>query len=350
MAAETGLECSEADLRRILAALMSAKTLWEAVGLAGRPFRLVLAVSRLLEARGLLKARASGLALTSGGRRLCAESGIRPRRPSRCPGCSGTGISLRRFRRALERFEVLAADRPDPLPEFDQAYVTPQTTMARLALMADRGDLDGKDLVVLGDDDLMGLAAALTGLPARVVVLEIDRRLTEFMTEAARSEGLAMEVLAHDLEQQLPADLAASFDTFFTDPPDASNGMKLFVSRAVESLRGAGTSGYFGLTMIESSLYRWRELQDYLVHDRGLVITDVIPDFNTYVNWDYLGATLGGDMEGLLRPPEDPWYRSALYRIEALPGSQRSVDVPRGMDMYVGKESLAWIENAEVDP
>lgn len=350
VSSETGLECSEADLNRVLAAFMSGAGLWDVIGLSGRPFALVLAIGRQLERRGLLISSLKGMRLTPSGKKLCLERGLRVRRRYRCRSCEGRSISLGRFRRALERFEVLAAERPEPVPEFDQAYVTPETTMARLALMADRGDLAGKDLLVLGDDDLMGLGAALTGLPKRVVVVEIDSRLTDFMSEAARVDGLSLQIMAHDLALPLPPGLAGSFDTFFTDPPDAQGGMRLFLSRAIEALKGPGTSGYFGLTMIESSLYRWRELQEYLVRDCGVVVTDIISDFSTYVNWDYLGRSLGTEMDGHLRPPEKPWYRSALYRIELLPGSKPRLDGLDQEGLYVGKESLAWTKNTEVDP
>ncbi|MDP2727485.1 MAG: bis-aminopropyl spermidine synthase family protein, partial [Dehalococcoidia bacterium] len=222
--------------------------------------------------------------------------------------------------------------------------------MARLALMADRGDLEGKDLLVLGDDDLMGLAAALTALPRRIVVIEIDPRLTGFMKEAARSEGLPLEVVTHNLEEPLPEALTASFDTFFTDPPDAPGGLRLFLSRGIQALKGPGSSGYFGVTVIESSLYRWRELQEYLVRDCGVVITDLIPDFSTYANWDYLEGSLKTEMEGLLQPPREPWYRSALHRIELLPGSKPCFDGLDQRQLYVGRESLAWANEIEVSP
>lgn len=349
--ARTGLECSQADLDRVVAALMAGPTLWEATGLAGRPYHIVAEIAALLEEQGLLAAGNSGvIGLTRTGKQLCRARGLRPRRRYRCRPCGGRGISLNRLKQPLERFRQLAASRPDPVPEFDQAYVTPETTMARLALMADRGDLEGKDLLVLGDDDLMGLAAALTGLPRRVAVLEIDPRITDFMEKASRSEGISLEIITHDLAKPLPSGVASSFDAFFTDPPDAPAGMRLFLSRGIEALRGAGTAGYFGLTVIESSLYRWRELQRYLVLDCNVVITDVIADFSTYVNWDYLGRTIKLDQEGLFRPPKEDWYRSTLYRLELLPGSHSCLNGLDEKGLYTGRESLALARDMEVAP
>jgi len=350
VSSDTGLECSQADIDRVLSAFMCGVSAWDAVGLSGRPFHLVMAVARQLKEQGLLLSGPDSMRLTDAGKGSCDRKGLQARRRYLCRSCSGRSVSLERFSRALGRFEVLAADRPVPLPELDQAYVTPETTMARIALMADRGDLAGKDLLVLGDDDLMGLAAALTGLPRRVVVLEVDVRLTEFMSEASRCAGLSLEVASHDVSRALPSGLAGSFDTFFTDPPDAQGGMHLFLSRSIEALKGPGASGYFGFTMIESSLYRWRELQEYLVRDSGVVITDIIPDFSTYANWDYLDSSLGVGTDDLLSPPREPWYRSALYRIEMLPGSTPCLDGLEGKRLYVGPESLAWTRDTEVSP
>lgn len=83
-----------------------------------------------------------------------------------------------------------AKERPEAIQDFDQGYVTPESTLARVALAWNWGDLEGKEVLVLGDDDLTGLAAALTGLPKRVVVLDADPRIVRFLERAAKAEGL----------------------------------------------------------------------------------------------------------------------------------------------------------------
>jgi predicted methyltransferase len=37
-------------------------------------------------------------------------------------------------------------------------------------------DLNGKEIVLIGDDDLLGITLSLTGLPSRIPVLDIGRR------------------------------------------------------------------------------------------------------------------------------------------------------------------------------
>jgi hypothetical protein len=341
VSAATGLECSVSDLERVLLAVLASAEPWRVVGLAYRPFNLVVEALQQMEAAGLLSF-SNGVAvhLTSAGRELCRKRRLHPHLPQRCPTCEGRSVSLEGFAEALHRFERLAEGRPPPLGELDQAHVTPASTMARLALMADRGDLNGKSLIILGDDDLMGLAAALTGLPQRVVVLELDQRLTDFIAEAARRQHLAVEVLSHDLRLPLPKELVSSFDTFFTEPPDALGGMSLFISRGIEALKGDGASGYFGYTMVESSLHRWRELQRGLVQECGVVITDIIRDFSTYLNWPFLLEEVPAQARVLQRMPEEPWYRSFLYRIELLGDSGPFRDPSPQGELYHSKESM----------
>jgi predicted methyltransferase len=62
------------------------------------------------------------------------------------------------FVEALRRFDSIHGRRPPALRVFDQAYVAPETTFARIALADSHGDIRGKDIVILGDDDLRGLA------------------------------------------------------------------------------------------------------------------------------------------------------------------------------------------------
>ncbi|MGG3894396.1 bis-aminopropyl spermidine synthase family protein [Geobacillus stearothermophilus] len=64
----------------------------------------------------------------------------------RCEVCAGRGIVLRPpFDSVLAAFQDIAAMRPKATPDFDQGYVTPETTVQRLALMAQQGDLMGRD-------------------------------------------------------------------------------------------------------------------------------------------------------------------------------------------------------------
>ena len=61
-------------------------------------------------------------------------------------------------------------------------------SLIHASFVYERGNLIGKRILVIGDDDLFSLAAALTGLPSWVVVLEKDPRLVAFINHVARVE------------------------------------------------------------------------------------------------------------------------------------------------------------------
>ena len=337
------LPTTAGDVRRVLSAALASNDFWHIVSLADRPFNQVAETLKQLEAEGWVAFSDGEVHLTQAGRERCRAENVQPRQLHRFSACEGRSISLAAFADVLRRFETLAADRPKPILDYDQAYVTPETTISRVAIMADRGDLVGKRLLVLGDDDLVGLAAALTGLPQRVVVIEVDERLTTFMAELSRREGLGLEVVRHDLRDPLPGDLVGQCDTFCTDPPEAIQGLELFIARGLSSLAGPGCAGYFGMTLVESSLWKWRELQRLLVQKYRVVITNIIDDFSHYMNWGYLLQTVRADLGPAQVPPARVWYTSSLYRVEALADFERpSSTVEVDERLYLDSESLVW--------
>lgn len=340
VAGKTALPTAPEDIKKVLSAILTNPDFWQIAGLADRPFHMVVECIKVGEERGLLSVQGPSVYLTEEGRKRCQAEGITPRLLSRCPACQGRGIDLGSWGDLLSRFQAMVEDRPLPLKEYDQAYITPECTLARIAYMADRGDLLGKDVILLGDDDLVGLGIALSGLARRVVVVEIDERLNRFVGEKAISDGLSIEIAAHDLRDPLPPSLTRCFHTFLTDPPDTLAGMETFVARGLEALRGGGGAGYFGMTMVESSLRTWRELQRRLVQKYDLVITDLVYDFNLYRNWNYLLGSIRSDLEPLTASPQEPWYYSSLYRVETL--SSEEIEMNETEGLYVTPESLVW--------
>ncbi len=312
---ETTLFFTARDIERILGALLVTGDIWKVIDLSDAP---VLALCRIIEKlreKGLVEVRDESLVLTEEGRRFCESQGIRPVRGFLCPQCRGRGTSLGLVEEVAKKFHEIAKSRPEAVQQFDQGYVTEETTLHRVAFMWARGDLEGKEILFLGDDDLVSIAAALTKAPKRVVALDIDDRLVEFIGEVSRREGLGIEVLKHDLREPLPDGLLRSFDTFFTDPTESLRGFKAFVERGVSCLKGPGCAGYFGLTRREASLRKWREIQRFLL-EVGAVVTDLRDDFNDYINWPYIETMRSWPHLPVRRVPEEIWYRSALYRIE----------------------------------
>jgi len=315
--ARTSLPFTGRDAERILAAILTSEDIWRIIDLADVPVMALCRALREMETAGWLEFAGQRIRLTQGGRELIQEVGVAPVLELRCPRCGGRGVELGPVAKIAEKFREIAASRPEAIQDYDQGYVTEESTLYRIAFMWARGDLAGKEILVLGDDDLVSLAAALTGAPKRVVMLDIDERLVEFVREVARREGLQVEALRHDLREPLPEELLSAFDTFFCDPTESLRGFLAFAGRGISALKGPGSAGYMGLTRREASLSKWRAIQRELL-ERGAVLTDLRDDFHDYVNWPYIETMRSWEHLPVKRVPgrDEPWYRSALIRIE----------------------------------
>lgn len=315
---KTRIPITERDLERTLTAVPASGDLWELADRSDVPLAALPTILEECERAHLARRRGDRLELTPLGQEHLRSRGWERPWDIDCSACDGRGIDLKRdpSRDLLKRFQEIVRERPEPHCEHDQAYMTPQSTVARVALMGDRGDLAGKRIIVLGDDDLVGLAAALSGKPALVTVLEVDSRLVDFMEDVRARTGLErLEARTHDLRRPLiQADLGR-YDTFVTDPPEGLQAFRLFVRRGLSALATAGGAGYFGLSRREASLSKWRRLQRWLL-DQGACMTDCLDDFSEYVNWPYWEEMRIRRWLDVESPPERNWYRSALIRCE----------------------------------
>lgn len=342
VAQQTGTVIGENEAKRIIAAFLSTGDFWKAMPYADQPFNVCAEIARYLSEQGYIEFSGTSIAFTDKGKEWLDESGIKPLIISRCSVCHGRSIDLSQFAGLLDKFTRVVEGRPGAVVEYDQGYVTPETKVSRIALLAQKGDIQNKDLLILGDDDLTSIAAALSGMPRRVAVVEIDERIVNFINEVARREGLDIETINLDLREPLPESVLKSFDTFWTDPPETPEALELFIGRGIAGLKGPGCAGYFGLTMVESSKRKWREFQKILTQKLGAVITDMITDFNEYVNWDYLLETIRNDIEPLTVEPPINWYRSTQYRIEVLEDTPLFNDPATGKEIYVDKDALVY--------
>ncbi len=314
---EQGIPVNARDVERIFSAVLASGDIWRIVDLAGLPMLATCAGLAAFAEQGWVRFTGGRVLLTRKGEEVAAALGIAAAQELRCPRCSGRGLELTPFRKLFQDFQRLVQDRPEAAQQFDQGYVTEETSVARIALAYVRGDLAGKEILVLGDDDLVSLAAALTRLPKRVAVLDVDPRILVFLRAKAREQNLVLDVYSHDLREPLPPELLARFDTFFCDPTESLRGYLAFAQRGISALRGPGCAGYLGLTRLEASLHKWRRIQMALL-ESGAVITDLFPTFHDYVNWPYIETMRAWPHLPVKRVPGkyEPWYRSALIRIE----------------------------------
>ncbi len=296
-----------------------------------------------LQERGWVRLKAGRAYLTPAGEEAAPGVDVEG---LRCSTCAGTGYTLSPFfQEVLQRYQRLIQGRPQAIEQFDQGYIDPIGVLRRVAFIHERGDLARAALFIVGDDDLLSLAAALTGLPQRIVVVDIDQRIVDFINQAAQDHGLPVKALVYDVQQAFPADLRGHFDVFITDPVETVPGLELFLSRGVSTLKGIGCAGYFGLTTLEASRKKWLTIQR-MIHRMGFVITDIRRQFNVYpdegeTNFFRYQEKLPIVQELSLQVDYD-WYKSALYRIEAVEDPQPLVEGERIIDEQVYKDEESW--------
>lgn len=339
---ETGIRVTEQGLRRVIGALLSEGEFWGSLRFANEPFNLVAEICKYLQEKEYIYFSGSRILLTEAGDQWLNQNKIQPIIPSVCKTCQGKAVELTKFTDLLATLKHITLSRPSSIIDYDQGYVTEETTVARVALLAQQGDIQNKDILVLGDDDLLSIAAGLSRLPRRVIVVEIDPRIVDFIDKIAKKQDLPVEARIVDLRNPLPSDLLKSFDTFLTDPPETLKALELFISRGIAGLKGPGCAGYFGVTNVESSKVKWKALEEALILKHKVVITDMIRNFNEYVNWKHLLSSIRNDIDPVKVEPKLNWYRSTQFRIETLEETQTFNESATGDEIYVDNEALVY--------
>jgi len=264
-----------------------------------------------------------------------------------CPKCEGRRILLKNQAALERRLGRLLKDRPKPEVRFFQGYMRPGDVLARVAFMHAYGDVEGKSVILIGDDDLVSAALALTRLPDRVTVLDVDERLGQFLRKVSEEVGFGVEFVRHDVADPLPKDLRRKFDVFLTDPLETVSGLRAFICRGACALRPDGSSGYFGLTTLEASPRKWLWLQGLLCR-MNLAITDAVREHSAYPTQDYgIGFPYEEPLLKRLKfrytlRPNVAWYKSTFFRVEAV-GRVRPLDCLRRIGVKVWDEDdLTW--------
>ena len=327
------------NIERVLSALRVTNDFWKIIDYSDLPVPYASKIIEVLKRKGLVKITDDAIILTDEGNQLIEEYQIGPYKDYSCKACQGRGVPFYEKIEFYRQFVELAKDRPKPIQAYDQGAVTPETTVARVLHMDMRGDIEGKEIIVMGaEDDLTGLALALYGGYKRLVIIDIDERLIEFDNKIIQKLGLKnVEAKVHDLRNPYTEEFLGKFDVFVTDPPETFAAFKAFIARGIATIKDFGGAGYFGLTLRDSSIYRWQKFQKELLRI-GAVITEIIQDFNHYMNWEYHGETKAAKISPVKSLPKDIWYRSAWYRIELLPGFERTNEPISDEVFYLDEE------------
>jgi predicted methyltransferase/DNA-directed RNA polymerase subunit RPC12/RpoP len=291
VAASVGLAEGDAGVRDVVraAARLEPVAVRKISRVTELPIPIVSAICNELRKRGVVD-RKRPVQLTARGRELFASPGGEIAAEAACPACAQREIVVPpSLAPVAEQLAAFADQAPTARVELDQVHCDVETKIRRALALHEAGALDGRRILLLGDDDLTSLAISVVAehigvRPARIVVVEVDRDIVAFLRRAP----FDVHVIAHDLRDPLPLELRGSIDTVFTDPPYTVEGATLFLSRAAEAVAGESRADVFFAFGGKRPEELLRVQQ--AIAEMGFVVRRLVRNFN-----EYLGAgALGG--------------------------------------------------------
>ena len=202
-----------------------------------------------------------------------------------------------------------------PKDEYEQGSLRPEASMRKVAYAINRNDIAGKNVVCVGDDDLLSIIMGMTGLPKSILVVDIDKDILSLVRKYRKKLSVPITTISHNLCYPIPSKFRGKYDTFLAQPPDTVLGYTLFLSRGVELLKKeSGKIGYGGLTPTACPRKALIEIQNIIVK-MDLVQTDYVRKFCEY-------PPLRTEIRKVQLPDYIPfptnkiWYVSDLQRLK----------------------------------
>ena len=195
------------------------------------------------------------------------------------------------YKQSIELLSRFKDRRPVPKRDYDQFTATVETSAKRAALLDFLGDVRGKQILFLGDDDFTSVVTANIRSAKGVAVLDIDDRILDNIGAISSELDLGIRRVRHDLRKPIPPELRGKFDTVFTDPPYTPEGIGLFVSRAIEAIdrRNQTARVYVCYGNSDRAKERFLPIQEVLT-DAGLMFRWVFDRFNRYDGAESIGS------------------------------------------------------------
>ncbi len=186
----------------------------------------------------------------------------------------------------------LLQKRLEPLRKYDQFTAIPETVAKRAGIMNFLGDVKGKKILFLGDDDFTSILVAELGLAEQITVLDIDSRILNSINSLSSENDYNIKTFEHDVRNPFPKALFGQFDVVFTDPPYTSEGVGLFISRAIDALdKGNQTARiYFCYGNSDRAKERFLPIYEKIV-ESGLMIRYIFDKFNRYAGAESIGSS-----------------------------------------------------------
>lgn len=308
---------------KILSYLLKKRVnFWEIVPRMGYIVDFVKVLKKM-EKENLIKIRNSYLSLTPKGRKTAFFLKITPQTP---PLFSPYEIKI--DERILKKYKNFRKNKVFIKDEFDQLQITEEGIIKKIEIMRRFDDLENKRIICLGDDDLVGIALALTKKPKKITVLDVDREIVNYENQILNKLGYKNAAFFCDFLKPIPKRFKGQYDIFITEPPDTVAGINLFFSRGIDCLNKKGGIAYLGVCKNNLKDKEFLEIEKNILKTNSL-ITDIFSYFQEYtpskhdLEW-VLGLPKGIDS------PKISWFFSDLLRIKILEGAKPLIKERKG--------------------
>lgn len=137
-------------------------------------------------------------------------------------------------------------------------------------------------ILILGDDDHIGLFLAREGFK-NVVSLDIDPYICRSLEQSAKKENLPLQVIHHDANKKPAEAWQKNYKMIMIDPMYSIDGVKLFLSAAMDFAEKSQVSTiYFVNLHLLSLLPPGLEEFDQYVNQLDLEVLNFYPALNRY--------------------------------------------------------------------
>lgn len=201
------------------------------------------------------------------------------------------------YNEIYETMEAIFKNRVEVDVTIDQSKCTVDTAIKRVIMGLKRYSIIGKNIACIGDDDLISVTINIIlkelykGKISKTIiyVIEKDTRIIDYIKRISEIFELNNIVTIEiDLKEKMTQKMKNIMDCVYTDTPYTYNGLKLFLSRAVEILKKET-----GLNIFLSFEHKSQDDMlkiEVLFYNMGLSISEVFLRFNEYEAAKILGG------------------------------------------------------------
>ncbi|KKS06072.1 MAG: hypothetical protein UU59_C0036G0002 [candidate division WWE3 bacterium GW2011_GWE1_41_27] len=304
------LGLSDGEIEGLLFVLLSGGSLTQTTGLPKETLR------------GFKKSIASYLSDASEGEAALTEEGKEElRHLGLRPYLWSFGELMRCDKGTIEKFTSIREEyKKRASRELDQFYALPETSVKKAQVMIARGEVVGKNVALIGDDDLVSLALILLeGGFRSLTVFDIDNDLLTFIKTKTSSMGIDnVHTVHYDCREELKEEYNGRFEVVLTDPPYTRYGAELFLERALEMVGGGASAGrkiFFFYGNSSRTPEKFLKIQE-IISRANLVIEDKISNFAHYSGAESIGSA------------------SSLYILKTLPSTTVYKGIRKNRKIY----------------